>query len=318
MARILVTGSRGVVGAKLVELLAERGHSVFGADIHHADGEIGWSQVMAAGERRYARCDVASYRDLLRIVEAAGPFDVVYHAAAEFGRWNGEDYYEKVWTTNAIGTKHVIRLQEQFGFRLVFFSTSEVYGDYDDVMAERVLDEVPIRQMNDYALSKWVNEQQIHNSAQAFGTESVIVRLFNTYGPGEWYHPYRSVNAKFCFHAINGMPMTVFRDHYRTSTYLDDACHALANIVDNFRPGEIYNIGSTEYHSIEELARLVIDAAGADPALVTYAPSEKQTTRIKKVDIAKAVRDLDLRMTVDLATGVRRTVDWMKAAYRRP
>ena len=56
------------------------------------------------------------------------------------------------------------------------------------------MDAHEIKQMNDYAMSKWVNEMQVRNSAIQYGTESVVVRLFNTYGPGEYYSPYRSVN----------------------------------------------------------------------------------------------------------------------------
>ena len=78
-------------------------------------------------------------------------------------------------------------------------------------MYEDVMDKFEIKQMNDYAISKWANEMQIRNSMKMFNTETVIVRLFNTYGPGEYYHPYRSVNCKFCYHALNNLPITVYK-----------------------------------------------------------------------------------------------------------
>jgi dTDP-glucose 4,6-dehydratase len=180
------------------------------------------------------------------------------------------------------------------------------------------MDQQEIKQMNDYALSKWVNEQQIRNSSIQRKTESVIVRLFNTYGPGEWYHPYRSVNAKFCYHALTGRPITVYRGHYRTSTYLEDTCRTLTNIVKNFKPGEVYNIGGLEYHDIETLAQTIWDYTGADPALIRYADSEVLTTRSKKVDIQKSIRDLDHKLTVPLAEGVKNTIDWMRKYYEIP
>lgn len=316
MARILVTGSKGVVGSYLVPMLRERGHEVVGIDLAHADGEVGWQHEMSAGPLSYARCDVGNFRELERVFEAAGPFDFVYHAAAEFGRWNGEDYYDRVWHSNAIGTKNIIRLQEKLRFKLIHFSSSEVYGDYEDVMKEDVMDTTEIKQMNDYALSKWVNEQQIRNSRIQFGTESVIVRLFNTYGPGEWYHPYRSVNAKFCYHALVGRPVTVYKGHFRTSTYLEDTCRTIANIADNFKAGEAYNIGGLEYHDIETLAKTIWDYTKADPSLITYADNEVLTTKSKKVDIEKAVKDLDHKMTVSLDEGVKRTIDWMREYYK--
>jgi dTDP-glucose 4,6-dehydratase len=315
MVRVLITGSKGVVGTMLSETVKSRGHHVFGVDLDHHDGEIGWEHSMSDGDFLYARCDVGNFRELERVFEKAGPFDFVYHTAAEFGRWNGEDFYERVWHSNAIGTKNIIRLQERFKFKLIHFSSSEVYGNYEGVMSEDVMEATEVKQLNDYALSKWVNEQQIKNSAAQYGTESVIVRLFNTFGPGEWYHPYRSVNAKFCYHALIGRPITVYRDHHRTSTYLTDACRTLANIMDNFKPGETYNIGGTEYHDIETLAKLVWDYTKADPGLVHFAESEILTTRAKRVDVNKAVRDLNHHAEVSLEEGVKRTIDWMREYY---
>ena len=315
MSAILVTGSKGVVGSYLMSMLAAKGHRVFGIDLQHSVGEIGWEQEMAKTDFTYARCDVSDFRQLERVFENAGPFDFVYHTAAEFGRWNGEDYYEQVWRTNAIGTKNVIRLQEKLKFNLVHFSSSEVYGDFEDVMKEEVMDSVEIKQLNDYALSKWVNEQQVRNSAIQHGTKTVIVRLFNTFGPGEWYHPYRSVNAKFCYHALHGIPITVYKGHYRTSTYLEDTCRTLSNIIDNFKEGEVYNIGGLEYHDIETLADIIWEYTGADRNLIQYAGSEKLTTKYKKVDISKAVKDLDHKLTTGLEDGVKKTIDWMKVYY---
>jgi dTDP-glucose 4,6-dehydratase len=316
MARILITGSKGVVGSYLVKILLSRGHTIFGVDLTHNVGEIGWEHSMAEIDVSYSRCDVADYRQIERVFEQHGPFDFVYHTAAEFGRWNGEDFYEQVWRSNAIGTKNIIRLQEQRKFKLIHFSSSEVYGDFDGVMSEDVMEKHQISQMNDYAMSKWVNEMQIRNSREVHGTETVIVRLFNTYGPGEWYHPYRSVNCKFTYHALHGMPVTVYKGHFRTSSYLEDTCNTLSNIVDNFKPGEVYNIAGTEYHDIETLADLVWKHTGADRNLIRFEDREIMTTKSKQVDMSKALRDLNHQTTVPLEEGVRRTVEWMRNYYQ--
>jgi len=315
MKKVLITGSRGVIGSYLTKMLAERGHQVFGLDLYHGLGEIGWEHEMAKNDFTYSRCDVSNFRELERVFEKAGPFDYVYHTAAEFGRWNGEDFYEAVWRSNAIGTKNIIRLQEKYKFKLIHFSSSEVYGDHEELMTEDVMDKIEIKQMNDYAMSKWVNEMQIRNSSIQHQTETVTVRLFNTYGPGEWYHPYRSVNCKFCYHALMGLPVTVYRGHFRTSTYLEDTCRTLCNIIDNFKPGEVYNIGGLEYHDIESLAEAVWQYTGADKNLITYKDSEILTTKSKKVDISKAIKDLDHKLTVSMEEGVKKTIDWMKEYY---
>lgn len=315
MARILVTGALGTVGTGLTAELAARGHEVVGCDIgHHAD-EVGFSVHTDVESPSYARCDVGEYRQLERVVDRMGAFDYVYHAAAEFGRWNGEDFYESLWRTNAVGTKNVIRLQEARGFRLIHFSSSEVYGDWPDIMVESVMDKYEIKQMNDYAMSKWVNEMQVQNSATMYGTESVVVRLFNTYGPGEYYSPYRSVNCRFLYCALRGLPFVVYRGHYRTSTYLADTVRTLASITDNFSPGQTYNIGGAEEHSIEHLAKVILDVTGAAPALAKYRDSEILTTKVKRVDVTKAVRDLDHRNSYSLDEGMAITAEWMRQVY---
>jgi dTDP-glucose 4,6-dehydratase len=308
--RILVTGSNGTVGRWLTKILQERKHEVFGVDLIHGAGEIGWGQWMADTAFTYSRCDIGDFRQIERVI-SMNDFDLVYNAAAEFGRWNGEDFYEQVWRTNAIGTKNIIRLQEEYGFKLVHFSSSEVYGDYSGVMVEDVMEKVEVKQLNDYALSKWVNEQQIANSRIQHNTESVIVRLFNTYGPGEFYHPYRSVNCKFIHHALKGLPVTVYRNHTRTSTYLEDTCRTIANIAENFIAGETYNIGGKEHHSIEELVDIVWDYTNADRNLISYRDSEILTTKDKIVDVSKSEGDLNHQNTVSLKDGLHRTIDWM-------
>lgn len=313
--RILVTGGKGIVGNGLVEELRQRGHHVVSCDLAHQPDEIGFSLRTDVESPAYARCDVGECRQLERVFDRMGPFDYVYHCAAEFGRWNGEDFYELLWRTNAVGTKNVIRLQEKLGFRLIHLSSSEVYGDWPELMVESVMDEYEIKQMNDYAMSKWVNEMQIRNSAQQYGTQSVVVRLFNTYGPGEYYSPYRSVNCRFLYCALTNTPWIVFRGHSRTSTYLADTVRTLANIVNNFKSGETYNIGGNELHTIEELSDAILKVTGASPSLVEYREAEILTTKDKRVDVSKSVRDLDHQNSYSLEEGLRLTAKWMREVY---
>ena len=313
--RVLVTGAHGTIGLTLTEELRSRGYQVIASDLGHAPDEAAFAIEGDDPARTYARCDITSYRQLERIFQRLGPFDYVYNCAAEFGRWNGEDFYEQLWLTNVVGTKHLIRLQEHRGFRLIHFSSSEVYGDWPDLMVETVMDDYEVKQLNDYAMTKWVNEMQIRNSALLRKTESVVVRLFNTYGPGEHYSPYRSVNCRFLYCALRGIPWTVHRGHQRTSTYLLDAVRTLANITDNFTPGETYNVGGGRMHSIEELSDVVVAVTGADPSLARFTSCEPLTTGRKEVDISRAVRDLGHENTTSLEEGMRLTAEWMKRAY---
>jgi dTDP-glucose 4,6-dehydratase len=299
---ILVTGGLGTVGHVLVRELRGRGHTVWLLDLpHHHDPN-------------YFRCDVGSFPQLSRVFEQQ-QFDYVYHLAAEFGRWNGEDFYDRLWQSNVIGNKHLIRLQERHRFRTIFFSSSEVYGDYDGVMSEDVMDKHEIKQLNDYAITKWVGEMQYLNSAEQHGTESVRVRLFNTYGPGEYYSAYRSAICLFIYRALHDIPYNVYLGHHRTSTFVTDTCRTLANICERFKPGEVYNIGGHEYHDMKHASDIILQHLGKDDANVNYVETEPFTTKDKKVDISKAERDLDHRCEVTLAEGIPQTIDWMKSVY---
>ncbi len=301
--RILVTGGLGSVGSVLVRELRSRGHTVYVSDL------------LNSGAEGYIRCDVSSYRQVADLFETV-EVDYVYHLAAEFGRWNGEKHYEALWNSNVVGTKNMIRLQEQKRFRMIVFSSSEVYGEYDKVMLERVMDEVPIRQLNDYAMSKWVNEMQVENSREEFGTETVRVRLFNTYGPGEYYSPYRSAICVFIYKALHGQPYTVHLGHSRTSTYVDDTARTLANICERFVPGEVYNIGGTELHDMKEVSDIILGYLGiSDSGIVEYRDPEPRTTLHKKVDCSKAVRDLSHEPRITLEEGIPMTIEWAKQAY---
>jgi dTDP-glucose 4,6-dehydratase len=299
MAGILLTGGRGVVGTPLAKELQSRGHAIHIADLGH-------SQMP-----NYTRCDVGEYRQLERVIEE-GNFDCVYHLAGEFGRMNGEHYYESMWRTNAVGTKNLLKLQEKHKFRAVYFSSSEIYGDYPELMAEDVPDRVPIKQMNDYAISKWVNELQILNSAGRTNTESVRVRLFNTYGPGETYSAYRSVICRFAYCALHDLPYTVYSDHHRSFTYIDDAVRTLANIHENFHPGEVYNISGEEYWSIRQLSDAILKAAGKDDRHVKYEDVEHMNTLNKKGCTKKSIAHLKHEIKISLAEGIPLTVDWVR------
>jgi len=302
--KVLVTGGLGFIGRSLVPELRRRGHEVWVCDVWHSEGP------------NYIRCDVSKYRQVERMF-VAHDFDYVYHAAAEYGRWNGEDYYENLWLTNVVGTKNMIRLQEEKKFRMIFFSSAEVYGDYEGVMKEDVMDRVAIKQMNDYAMTKWVGEMQVLNSAAMFGTETVRVRPVNAYGPGEHYSPYRGVVPTFIYKALKDLPYTVYLGHRRIFDYVEDTCRTLANIIDNFKPGEVYNIGGRKEWEcdIKHLSNLILNYLGKDDSKVEYKEAEPFTTKMKHMDFSKAIRDLKHDPKVPLEKGIPKTIEWMKSIY---
>ena len=148
-----------------------------------------------------------------------------------------------------------------------------------------------------------------------FDTETVRVRLFNVYGPREHYTPYRGVIPKFIYKALHDQPYTVYLGHKRTFEYVEDICRTFANIIDNFKPGEVYNLGSERQYEIKYVSDLILKHLGKSDSKVTYKEAEPFTTRVKKPNSSKAVRDLNHKITVPLEEGISRTVEWMRKIY---
>ena len=303
--KILVTGSKGTLGTRLVQELNKRGHEVWGCDLQHQRDD------------NYIRADISNYRQMKKVFLYTGSLDYVYHLAAEFGRINGEEYYDTLWQTNVVGTRNVLELQRFFGFNLIFASSSEVYGDCDELeLYEEITNHRPIFQHNDYAISKWVNELQIMNFEKQHGNQCVRLRFFNAYG-FERYHSYRSVVCLFCYRALFGIPWEVYEGYHRVFMSVDDFIPTLANVCENFKAGEVYNIGGTEYRSVKELSDLILKYTGADPNLVTYLPEDKHNVLNKRPNIDKAKRDFNHYPKVTLEEGVPKTIEWMKKIYAR-
>jgi dTDP-glucose 4,6-dehydratase len=298
---ILVAGSLGFIGKHLVNELNSRGHKVIGCDLYHSYND------------NYMRCDVREYRQLENLF-GRYRFDYVFHLAAEYGRWNGEDYYENLWRTNVIGTKNILKLQEKIKFKLISFSSAEVYGDYSGIMSEDVMDKEPIKQMNDYAITKWVGEMQCLNSAEMFGTEIVRIRPVMCYGEGSITHPYRGVISTFIHNAMFDLPYTVHMGHKRIFDYVGDTCKTIANIVENFKAGEVYNIGGKEECEVDikEVSDIVLRILGKDDSKVIYKEAEPFTTKVKRMDFSKARRDLNHDPKITLEEGLKRTIEYYK------
>jgi dTDP-glucose 4,6-dehydratase len=304
VSTILVTGSGGTLGRPLMAELRRRGHDVWGCELRHDADE------------RVIRADVRSYRQLERLFDRIGNVDFVYHLAAEFGRINGEEYYETLWETNVIGTRNILEIQRHRPFRLIFASSSEIYGDHhEEVLTESIPLRESIMQPNDYATTKWVNEVQIMNFEKRYDSQCMRLRFFNAYGPGEHYNNYRSVVCLFTYRALHDLPYTVYNGYNRVFMYIDDFTPTLANACEAFAPGEVYNIGGTEFVSVEHMSNLLLDYLGKSDSQVTYLPEDKHNVQDKRPDISKAAEHLGHDPRVTLEEGIPLTVDWMRAVY---
>ena len=305
MANILITGGAGFIGTNLTNDLTSRGHNVKTIDIKPSHNT------------NHTRIDVTYYEQLVRYFDVNN-FDFVFHLAAEYGRWNGEDHYDNLWRVNVVGLKNILRIQQQQKFKLISFSSAEVYGDYSGKMSEEIMDQIPIKQMNDYAISKWAGELQCLNHAEMFGSEIVRVRPVNCYGPHEYYDPYRGVVTIFVHKCLVGEQFTVHKGHKRIFDYVTDTARTVANISENFIPGEVYNVGSNEDWeiTIEQLADIVVDVTNAKTDLVEVVGEESFTTKVKTMDFSKSRKDLDHKAVVGIEEGVLKYARWMRDYYK--
>lgn len=324
--KVLITGSEGVLGSTLKQELRKRGHSVFGCDLVHAS------------DPQTMRTDIAERRQVDRLFDFVDRPDIVYHFAAEFGRMNGQDYYEQLWKTNCIGTRNVIEACIKSKSKLVFASSSEAYGMADEYAPkgedfhENWLDYYAPQFHNEYALTKYTNERQITMAARNEKLDACILRFFNAYGPGERYSPYRSVVCLFTYRLLKGLPITVYKNYYRTHMFIGDWCKTVANIanqptfdligMNKYWAGNgntpyvpVFNIGGEEYESVEALKDKIVNLIGGTASQITYLDAEKANVISKKPDNSLARIWLAHDPKTTLNEGLPSTVAWIRKEY---
>src|SRR5439155_857703 len=138
---------------------------------------------------------------------------------------------------------------------------------------------------------------------------------FGRINAGEYYHNYRSVVCLFTYRALHRLPYDVYLGYHRVFMYIDDFIPTLANVVDNFVPGEVYNIGGDEFRSVKELSDLILNSLKTDDSIVNYLPEDKHNVLNKKPDIEKARKAFGHNPRIILEEGVPKTVRWMKSVY---
>jgi len=295
---IFITGIEGVLGSVLKKELRRRGHNVRGCGRRHSS------------DPGVVRADVAEARQLEHAMD--NEYDLVFHFAAEFGRKNGQSYYEDLWRTNVIGTRNVIDQCSQRNIPLVFASSSEAYGASElyangEPLREEMLDENVPQFHSEYALSKYTNERQIFTAARNDGLRAIVLRFFNVYGPPEKFSPYRSVVCQFAWQLLNGLPITVNKTGMRTHLWIGDWVNTVANIADEKRlrrlfqspnfawsgaaetPGvPVFNIGGEDYESVKSLYDKLRALLPYSNSVVTYENSEVANSPTKRPDNALA------------------------------
>jgi UDP-glucose 4-epimerase len=316
--RVLITGGGGFLGSHLGDGLLAAGHQVMALDIapdlkvRHNLGNPGF---------RYVKGSVFDTDLMESLVVKA---DLVYHLAAVVGV---EHYVEDpfhVLNVNVNGTQNILKFAHRYDKRLVFASTSEVYGKSRDTPfredGDRLLGSTEIDRWC-YSTSKAVGEHFCFAYGK-LGLPVVIVRFFNAYGPRLDRIDVGRVITIFMGQLLRGEDLTVIGDGKQTRafTYVDDA--VLALIRAGTLPeavGRIFNIGSDRETTILELAEAMIRArpgTGSKIRLVrqeqVYGDSYEDIPR-RFPDITRMRTILGVEPQVPLEEGLRRTIDWFRA-----
>jgi len=319
---ILVTGGAGFIGSHLVDRLLDLGHEVRVLDdlstgrpenLAHRAGDSGMSFV------RGTILDEHLVREMMDGCLA------VYHLAATVGVKHVIDDPLKTIRTLAGGTDVVLSAATEAGARVVFASTSEIYGKSTAI---------PYREDGPRVLGATWSQRWSYSTAKAldehlcfaFGARGLrvsIVRYFNVYGPRMAPDGYGGVVARFVKQSLEGSPLTVHGDgqQKRCFTFVSEAVEATlrAGSLDTAE-GQAINVGSDFEHTINDVAELVLSSTGSS-SNIKHVPYEQiygegfEDARRRKPDVSKAKRLLDWRAEIPLVQGLRAVIDtWRERA----
>jgi dTDP-alpha-D-glucuronic acid decarboxylase len=320
MSHFVVTGGYGFIGSHVVSALLDRGDSVTVFDFakNTRDASLDFDRHPTF---RFVQGDVT---DLTALEEVLTPgVDTVFHLAAVVGVTNYLNDPLRVLDVNVTGTRNVLELSQRHGIRVLFASTSEVFGknpntpfSEDD---DRVLGSTRTARWS-YSTSKAMAEHLVFAMHHTYGLPVTVVRYFNVYGPRQ--API-FVIPQSIHRILNGRPPLLYDsgEQTRCFTHVDDAVAGTLLAADSEAAiGEAFNIGSMTETTVGDVIDLAIkiadvdsvsDVESVDTAAQYGGRYEDIPRRIP--DSTKAQRELGWRLQVDVEEGIRRTIDWARA-----
>jgi len=212
--KILITGSEGNIGTVLVPYLKQAGHVVYCIDIRQKFADD------------YLTADINNAADMAHAFYEFKP-NVVIHLAAMVSRITSEKSPALTIATNLGGTSNVIQLCKGVGAKLLYFSTSEVYGNLGGLLYES---DAP-QPNNIYGLSKWLGEQLVTYEVRN-GLDALIVRPFMFYHENETIGEHRSAMIRFAHGLATGQKITVHEHSTRSWLHLDDGVRIIEKLCD--------------------------------------------------------------------------------------
>lgn len=296
----LITGAAGFLGSALANHLAREGHQVRGLD----DLSTGDPQALSP-DVHFTRGDVSDRPKLWTLLQEV---DVVYHLAARVSVPESILYPRDYNTVNVGGTVALMEAMRDVGVRrVVLASSGAVYGDLGE---QPLVESDTPNPRSPYAVSKLAAEFYVRTIGGLWGIETVGLRIFNAYGPGQHLpasHP--PVVPYFLRQALRGGTLVVHGDGSQTRdyVYVDDVVSAMvaASTAPNVN-GLVINVGSGAETSVNGLVKQVLDVTGGNPEIVHNAKTSGGVSRMA-ADLTLAREKLNFRPSIRLADGLRIT-----------
>ncbi len=303
--QLLVTGGGGFIGSHLVERLVRDGHRVRVIDNFTTGHRRNLRPVL--DDVDLVEGDLQSYE---RAHAAVRGCDMVLHQAAMPSVPRSVQDPLTSNASNVIGTLNVLLAARDSGVRrVVFASSSSVYGSVPDLPKHEGLPTLPI---SPYAVAKLAGEGYCRSFAAVYGLETVALRYFNVFGPRQDpQSQYSAVIPNFITAALRGDVTTIYGDgeQSRDFTYIDNVVEAnvLAMTAADVG-GRTYNIACGERITLNQLVAAIGRALG-QPLEPGHEPSRPGDVRHSMADISQARKDLGYEIAVDFEDGLARTIE---------
>ena len=306
--RAVVTGGAGFLGSHLCEHLLARAVEVVCLDNFLTGSPENVVHLLEHPAFRLVRCDITDF------VHVPGPVDLVLHFASPASPLDYLKMPIETLKVGSLGTLHTLGLAQEKGARYVLASTSEVYGDpLEHPQHENYWGNVnPVGPRGVYDEAKRFSEALTTAYRTSKGTDTGIVRIFNTYGPRMRPDDGRAIPA-FIGQALTGRPVTVAGDGSQTRSicYVDDTVRGILAMAFSGHAGPV-NIGNPDELSMLRLAEWIVELTGSDSP-IEFIDLPVDDPKVRRPDTTRAEELLDWRPTVSSAEGLRRTVEWFAA-----